>query len=689
MGSGIYFSPYKIYDNNFSQKGDDGFLELFLNLRNPLILTSSNPAIEILYNDIGLKKFAEKVVRFNFYFLNYTNILGDEEINSLDMTLEEMGKDYFGLDDDFMNYLREKVSDVKGSNLLVLPSELADTLHSLSIPKVRSKLGNFTKNLTTMWKTHTLYFPTRNPKYFIRNLLGDLDAVIAGNPSALFKVKQAITDLYHDFYGDNSKVSSEFYEFQKRGGAVTMQSSQELYDYKQLREFKNLISELDDFDAPAWKKFSSSSWRILDKILGSGIIKANDFRESILRYACYLDYLRQMQNDKNGLPNNFGASVHDEIISIPDIRDRAFKLANELVGAYDQISASGKELRDILVPFYSWIEVNAKRYWQLIRNGLSRNPKDFVSGRFLKGQLFNIPYYGFRIAQTYIMINLLSALISAFNHFVFPDDEENLPPDIKSRTHILLGNDGQGNIRYFDRVGNMLDNLEWFGQDDSPFFPFFNDVKDIFNNKMSVTDWINKISTSLFNKSVNSLNPIFKLPLELAFRRTSYPDATNPAVIRDRFKYLAQSFGLTWPYKLASGEVLSNWNEFKKLFFYLTDADEAAYFYTLSKVREFQEKVLHRKFDGFSTTQRGEVLRNIKSALRLHDKSAAERYILDYAHLGGTGQGLKNSLQNMHPLHSLSARDKKRFFMWLSDDDKKFFNRAEKYYKDLQDRLIK
>ena len=46
-------------------------------------------------------------------------------------------------------------------------------------------------------------------------------------------------------------------------------------------------------------------------------------------------------------------SDHDEVMSIPDIRDRAFETANELLGAYDQVSESGQALRDLFIPFYS------------------------------------------------------------------------------------------------------------------------------------------------------------------------------------------------------------------------------------------------------------------------------------------------------------------------------------------------
>ncbi|MBR0167317.1 MAG: hypothetical protein IJQ08_01455, partial [Synergistaceae bacterium] len=136
----------------------------------------------------------------------------------------------------------------------------------------------------------------------------------------------------------------------------------------------------------AWKDLPRRSWALIDKFAWSGVQKFSDFREQILRYATYLSYLEQMQNN-NGIPLNWGASDRDEVMSIPDLRDRAFKMANELLGAYDQVSETGKSLRDILVPFYSWIEVNAKRYVQLIKNAITEDMAGEVVLRLFKGKM--------------------------------------------------------------------------------------------------------------------------------------------------------------------------------------------------------------------------------------------------------------------------------------------------------------
>ena len=94
--------------------------------------------------------------------------------------------------------------------------------------------------------------------------------------------------------------------------------------------------------------------------------KFTEMREHLLRFATYLDYKQQMEGNKNGKPNNWGTSLEDEVMAVKDIKERAFKMSTELLGAYDQVSEIGKQLRDMMIPFYSWMEVNMRRTWRLL-----------------------------------------------------------------------------------------------------------------------------------------------------------------------------------------------------------------------------------------------------------------------------------------------------------------------------------
>lgn len=200
-----------------------------------------------------------------------------------------------------MKALRSKVTDKSGSPLMVLPDAVVETLETMAAPKARGNFEKVVKRLTTGWKKWMLFFPTRAFKYNVRNITGDLDVVIAGNPKALRHLPQALSELWELYYG-NGKPSDELFEFQKRGGAITIQTTQELGDYKQLKEFNKLMETLKGKTANDWATIPRKLWGLVDKFTWSGIQNFSGFREQWLRYACYLEYIDQMNSNEEHIP---------------------------------------------------------------------------------------------------------------------------------------------------------------------------------------------------------------------------------------------------------------------------------------------------------------------------------------------------------------------------------------------------
>ena len=101
---------------------------------------------------------------------------------------------------------------------------------------------------------------------------------------------------------------------------------------------------------------------------------------------------------------------------------------------------------------------------------------------------------------------------------------------------------------------------------------------------------------------------------------------------------------------------------------YSIDPEEAAYFNTLYRVREFNERVLDKHFEGFASTKRGTALKNMKTAMRYKDQA---RYLREYSELDGTPQGLKQSMKAITPLFGMSEKEVKQFMKWMTSDDRK------------------
>ena len=124
-------------------------------------------------------------------------------------------------------------------------------------------------------------------------------------------------------------------------------------------------------------------------------------------------------------------------------KERAFKMSNELLGAYDQISEVGKQLRDMLIPFYSWMEVNMRRTYRLLKNGFKYGKgmqavQGYLQG-YLKGKAYTMPLYAIPAAWSVAKLMMFTGALQLFNRFVMPDADDDLPNDVKYRPHITLG----------------------------------------------------------------------------------------------------------------------------------------------------------------------------------------------------------------------------------------------------------
>ena len=584
------------------------------------------------------------------------------------------------------------------AKLWVIPKEVADTLKAFGAAKQPASFKKFLRKITKGWKIWQLFSPVQTIKYNLRNATGDLDAVIAGNPRSLKYIGQATGELINSMFRGKA-AEGELEEYLIRGGDLgsetaqyfTTSYTQAFFDLAKDPNFKVVTKELNNIKSAAdFKRLSKRAFKTINKYSIGAIMKLSSFRENILRYATYLSYLEQMQANTDGMPDNWGASLREEIEEITDIRDRAYKLSNELLGDYDSISELGMRLRDVTVPFYSWLEVNAKRYYRLLKNGIwdGNNKLDFSKG-LLKGLAIKSPLIAYHTCMTLLRLNMLSIAIKAFNelaNWISGGADDDLPPEVKDRPHITFGYTSDGRVSYFDRVGAMLDILDWVGQDSKGMIPFYRDLRDILNGDMSVTDFVKQTSSAAFNKAFNSLTPLLKMPIEIATGRTFYPDATHPRLIRDMTSYIAQSFGLSREVNALLGEPGKPYFSTDRaldLLRYTADPKEGAYFYILDKVRYFQEHELGKSFDGGAITRRGQALRKLKTAIRYKDKPNQRRYLRQYYQLGGTKKGLSQSVQRMNPLTGLSKQERARFLRSLSPEDRKYLRKANVYFLEL------
>jgi hypothetical protein len=546
----------------------------------------------------------------------------------------------------------------------VVKEEVANTLDELVTPKADGLLKQFRKSITAAWKVNALFNPRRLIKYNLRNISSDAEWTAIGNPRAFSKTPQATKDLFEVIFL-NKPMAPEFREWFQRGGMESTLYVQELGDLNKLKVFEHLFKKYPDIT-----KVPKNVWERYWKTAGT----LTQFREAILRYSNYLEYLDQMQGNKEGKPKNFGASIPEEVMAIKDIRDRAFWMSNDLSGAYDRVSALGQEIRSQVYPFWSFVEINFKRYIQFAKNqARDGNLAGAVGKHFIR----TAPRVAYGIGKFTIKATAFWSMLQAYNYLLFRDEEEELPPDVQSRPHIIFGRDKDGKIKYFDRLGSLGDFLEWFGLDEAPGL-----VKDFLNGRRTIREIAVEMAKSPVNKIVGGMSPFYKLLPEVLMKKQLYPDAFKPSRIRDIGVYLAKQIGIENEYKEVMGLPTRGYGKTAEgAVWYSIEPKESAYYAILDEKQRFQKKV-GKYQEGYSESARSNALYNLKLAMRYGDKKATDKYLQKYVELGGNAKGFDRSMKSLDPLYGL-GKNEKAFVESLNPEQKKQLKMAQEFYEEI------
>jgi hypothetical protein len=545
---------------------------------------------------------------------------------------------------------------VQGSidNDLVLPNEVAITLTENIQPK---HFDSMLKKINLVWKQHQLMSPRRVFRYNIRNTTGDLDSIFGLLPGVLNPkqnyIGRAIKDLYKVF-GQNKSMSPLLEEWFEQGGMSSFLQVQEIGDIDKLKIF---LEQLQNRDFNFIKKYFRT------------VRTLTDYRESILRFAAYM-YVKEQHAKGNMV---VGGAQWDEVVSIKNPNMRAFWVSNKTIGDYSDMSPLTQRLSAEYVPFFRFTEQNLVRYFNVIRNGIHSDrymtnlgeqilesgeikfefnkEKQMPRGKKNYGNVSRMILA--KIGRMAFQLFAFQAAIRLWNHLLFKDDiKEKLSPQQKTRLYIYLGNDNDGNPVIFDRIGVLTDFLEWFG-----LGTVEDDLVQMVKGNRTLKEQALHMAKQPVNKLWNASIPLFKLPIELAQGRSTFPDPFNPRTIRNRGQYLARQFALGNEYDALMGMPAKSYgNTFLDFFLYRVDYRQSAYFDTLDAKRKFEVNVLGKADrKGFFPDNKANSIYYYKLALRYGDEKAAEKYLSEYVALGGTSESYKNSMATLSPTYGLGA----------------------------------
>lgn len=569
-----------------------------------------------------------------------------------------------------------------------IPEELAKTLDNFGKRTEPTEIGKVARKLTKGWKQWVLHSHRRFPKYTLRNLTGDTEAALVGNPDGFRFTPRAIKELF-DVFAKGKEMSPEMKMWQDWGGFQMALNIQEIGEIKKADAFRRLYENKTTAGGLAkdvWLKY----WQ--------GTRMADSLRESVLRYANFLSYKDQMAKNPEGRPKNFGASNRDEIMAQNSIDARAFRLSNELLGPYNEIGQFGQMLRAGPIPFWSWKEVNTKRFFRMMKNAAQDGNLASAVGRKMLGTAFiKAPYMAYRVGRFWLKASALMTAIQMWNNLKYSDIENELSEEIRNRPHINLGRNKDGTPRYFTRIGAIGDFMEWFGLDTAPdtilqLLTGNKNVKEVIDEELN----LKKRFTPAVNTIVQGVTPLIKLPAEVATKSALFPDFTSPRRIRNTKEYIANQMGLAPEYRLATSTPGRPYLEtLPEIFLYSSDPNEMAYHDIFAKESKFLKEI-GKETKGFVESQKGNALFEMKRALRWGDAKTAEHFMQKY--LGYyftehkmTGRplkelakaaetGMERSFLNMAPLSRLDPYAKKKFVSTLNEKEKKMLEKAGKFY---------
>lgn len=548
---------------------------------------------------------------------------------------------------------------------MILPKEVADTLNLLRREDVEGLLGGLITEPLKAWKRWVLINPRRIIKYNLNNLTGDLDAVLAGNPKLLRHVSKSAQELAL-VMRDKAAPSARYREAVERGVFDSGLSIQEIPEINRLSAFTALTE-------PASRRPDKLTIAALGKVW-RGLQGFTQWRENVLRYAAYLDYVERIEAGESMKSIGYGASVPGMVDAVEDTKDRAALLARDLIGDYGAISEGGAWLRTHAIPFWSWMEINTRRYWRLTLNAYGQG----LGRGIATGTALGVAAGARQSAWLAVRMAAIYGMITLWNALMFGDEEDELSELQQRQLHIILGRDPSGQIVTLRTQGALSDALSWFG---------FADTAAAYENYEAGRGSFGAVVAAPFktpiNKVATSISPVFSIPIEAATGKKLWPNVFETRANRDPWRNLFSTFSLENEYDMVmerpSRGYGASWID---SMVYRREPGEIAYDEARGIAYDWLRFTKGQEGSSTFSTPRSEATRDYKQARRFGDKAAEDRALERMLDLGMDDGDLSASLKRAEPLGPIAKRDRAAFLDSLTDKEMETFEKADAWYRE-------
>lgn len=581
-----------------------------------------------------------------------------------------------------VNLSAEMLQDVMvlGGNgkTIIVPSNIAQTMRTLVKPASDNPIAKASRKAMAAWKWSKLYAPTRAAKYMLNNWFGDADATFAAYPGIFKEYGGAVRDLWKIHQGEG--VPQEVLDLVGKGVIGSGYAAQEIPDLS-TREFfasmlgkKNVIDKLLKNPARQYVNF---------------VHNLNDLREDSMRLAAYRWVRGQMKQGKDLL----GASRPGAVKTLKEsktmsVEDRAAKVSREILGDYGAITETGDFMRKHVAPFWSWVELNTKRYYRLFTNAPVEGNQTGAARAAGVAAVKGAAKIGKRAAAAAAFMMAVEAWNRLYANRVYPGVYDEMDEETR-QMRVILHRDKDGNIYSLRAQGAFSDVLGWVGLENAS-----NDVESLIKGEKDFQELGKNAANEFVNKAIGTIGPQYKFLAEVATGKQLYPDLFKPRNIRNRMEYVAKQVEADAVYRwFAKIPSKGLGDEVMRAVIYKQSAGESAYFQTFRIVDAFKEKIGKQAFQGYTPSKKSNALYYYKKAVRYGDERAKKKWLKEYVALAKQQnpnlknrdivENIHNSIQSAAPLASLPRRYHKAFERSLSKEDRKVVARAMKWYQSI------
>lgn len=302
---------------------------------------------------------------------------------------------------------------------LILPEELAEVLDNYKADYFYNPTGNVA-NFVRGWKSFVL---KKNPiRYNRRNFMGDAERMLASQGFAPFRhIPQAVRDTLAARRGDVAALKSTelgtWHQIAQEKAVIgSGRVATEVGKIRQAPQLRHLLEggPMEQILNPRQALRNLSQW----------IGEMSEMREDVLRLAVLYDNLTRIEAGK---PLNTGIS---DVRGLTDPVDAAAKIARETLGDYGNFTPFGNKLRNGVMPFYSWVQINT-HFWG--RLAAAQGPKGIAKRLGTMGARQALR------ARTWTILGSAYLATAFWNEIVNEELERDTPDYIRNQWHLQTG----------------------------------------------------------------------------------------------------------------------------------------------------------------------------------------------------------------------------------------------------------